>query len=449
MTRDNHLLARLSQDELIVAPDRQEWFESCLRNVVAHTRADDLLAEQMSADNEDGYWPQPDDWRAVYRPYVVKAGILQIPVFGVLLNRLAFQIGRYATGYTYIQRALQRGMADQEVKGIAFLCDSPGGEVAGNFELVDKIYAARGDKPIRAFAAEHAYSAAYSIASAADTISMTRTAGVGSIGVVTAHVDYSGAMDKEGIKVTFVYAGKHKVDGNPYQKLPDSVKARMQQRIDKLYGIFTATVARNRGIEDQAVRDTEAACYSAEEALEVGLADSIGVFEESLEAFANEVSADTGDENMGNENKTEGMVSQAALIAATEKATLDGKAAGLSEGMKAERTRINAILASDAGKARPKAALSAALNTNMTAEEASAFLGSIAEEKAETVKPETAATAKPDDKAKGANHFEDAMTKSGNPEVGADTTQNDTAKGEDENDLLSAWGMATGRKVGN
>ncbi len=68
-----------------------------------------------------------------------------------------------------------------EVKGIAFVIDSPGGHVAGNFDLVDKIFAARDVKPIRAFAAENAYSAAYSIASAAQSITVARTGGVGSI----------------------------------------------------------------------------------------------------------------------------------------------------------------------------------------------------------------------------------------------------------------------------
>ena len=70
--------------------------------------------------------------------------------------------------------------------------------VAGNFDLVDRIFAARGVKPIRAYAAESAYSAAYSIASAADDITVSRTGGVGSIGVVTVHADYSQALDAGG-----------------------------------------------------------------------------------------------------------------------------------------------------------------------------------------------------------------------------------------------------------
>src|SRR5688500_10303064 len=106
---------------------------------------------------------------------------------GVLLNRFSYQLGHCATGYTYIERAVRRGMEDPEVKGIAFICDSPGGESSGVFELCDKITAYRGTKPMRAFASDRAYSACYMVACSANSITMTRTAGVGSIGVVTMH----------------------------------------------------------------------------------------------------------------------------------------------------------------------------------------------------------------------------------------------------------------------
>src|SRR5699024_6624417 len=113
------------------------------------------------------FWFQDDDWRSSLRPYVVRDGVLQIPVKGVLLHNFPYQFGSWATGYTYIQRAFERGLDDDQVKGIALVVDSPGGEVAGNFDLVDKMYERRDEKPVRAYAAEMALSAAYSIASVA------------------------------------------------------------------------------------------------------------------------------------------------------------------------------------------------------------------------------------------------------------------------------------------
>ena len=135
---------------------------------------------------------------------------------------------------------------------------------------------------MRAFAVDHAYSAAFAIASSAHKISMTRSGGVGSVGVVTAHVDYSKMLNDFGVKVTFIFAGKHKVEGNAYEKLPAAAKARIQEKIDRIYGVFTGTVARNRKMDDQAVRATEALTYDASNAIDVGFADKVGVFEDDI-----------------------------------------------------------------------------------------------------------------------------------------------------------------------
>jgi signal peptide peptidase SppA len=272
------------------------------------------------------------------------------------------------------------------VQAIFFDIDSPGGEVAGNFELVEKIASRRGEKPMQAFANDHAYSAAYSIATASDSITLARSGGVGSVGVVTMHIDMSERMDKMGVKITFIYAGKHKVDGNPYQELPEAVKGRIQERIDRIYGEFVALVAENRGMDEQAVRDTEALTYDASNALDVGFADRIGSMQSAMAAYREAATEGT---KMATTPKTPaaenegGQITQAQLDSATETA----KAEGVAEGASGERERINAIIGSDEGKARPKAAMSAALKTDMSVDQAKAFLADLPEEKAETPAP--------------------------------------------------------------
>lgn len=418
------LIVAQLQGVVLVASDKTEWFEGCLRALSAHTKADELLSSDAMKDED--FWPAPGDWRSEFRPYNVRNGVLQIPVRGVLLNKMSYQVGGYATGYQYLEKALARGLTDDQVKGIAWVIDSPGGMVSGNFELVDKIYEARGEKPMKAFAADSAYSAAYSIASAADSIHITRSGGVGSVGVVTSHIDFSKALNDMGVKITFIHAGKHKVDGNSFNPLPKSVKDRIQQRIDKTYAVFTGTVARNRGIDDADVRATEALTYDAEAAIEVKFADKIGAFEEDLAAFEQDVSS-IGDNRMATNDKpteTAG-IPQAQHDAAVAKSFADGQI----DGVKAERTRINTILGSDEAKARPKAALSAALKTDMTVDQAKAFLGDLPEEKAETPAPKDDAQGKP-------NPFVAAMNGSDNPNVGAGN--GDTGKGKSDDDMAAA-----------
>lgn len=385
------LLESLSLTPLILSADSQQLFQSSVQYLLTHPSYETMAAESMNdlmSDDED-FWPRDsNDWRATYRPYNVKDGILQIPVMGVLLNKFSFTVGRWATGYKYIEMALKRGLADANVKGIALLIDSPGGEVAGCFELCEKIYDGRKTKPIRAFAADHAYSAAYAIASSAGILTVTKSGGVGSIGVVTAHVEYSKMMDDWGVKVTFIFAGKHKVDGNAYEELPKAVKDRIQVRIDKIYGVFTSTVARNRGMEDKDVRATEALTYDAQDGKDIGLSDRIGALEEEMVVFSTEVA--TGDEFMAVQDNVTGKkpgggdeatgIDQATHDAAVASATAEGQKAGAT----AERTRISGILASEEGQKRPKAALSFALKTDMSVEAAQAVLSDLPEEKAET-----------------------------------------------------------------
>lgn len=408
------LLSRFADSPALVSEAYTNQFEGCLSALANNPDLPKMLSEKMAAD-DDGFWPDPNSWRAAYRPYIVRDGILQIPVRGVLLSDFGWQVGSWATGYQYISRAFHRGLSDPEVKGIAFLVNSPGGEVAENFDLVDRIHTQRGVKPIRAFAYEHAYSAAYSVISTADRIDMSRTGGVGSIGVLITHIDVSKAMDNVGWKITFISAPKdgHKTDGNPYEPLTDEVRARWQKRAEALYDIFVTTVARGRGISEEAVRATKALTFTAEEAIERGLADNVAPLDDAMAAFAADLSSTKGNDTMSDTENA--AAADAAINAARAEGKTEGHAAGMKEGATAERNRINAIISSDEGKARPKAALSAALKTDMSVEQAKAFLSDLPEEKAEA--PNTGKTER--EEASNRQRFDAAMQVD-KPDVGAD-----------------------------
>lgn len=399
----NPLLARFAGEPALVAAERRDRFEACLDAVMAIEHGSAMLHEGASAD--DGFWPEPGSWKATFRPYVVVDGVLQIPVKGVLLHDFAYAVFGWATGYVYIRRAFERGMADPAVKGIALVCDSPGGEVAGCFDLVDAMHAAKGAKPVWAFAHEAAYSAAYAVASVADKIWVSRTGGVGSIGVVTAHTDVSGALEQRGVKVTFIYAGKHKVDGNSYEALPEDVQARIQARIDELYDVFVATVARNRpGLKEKAVRATEALCFTAAEATKNGLADAVGSLDDAVAAFVADLNPpDEQDEQMITPEAHEAAV--AAARADGEKSGREaGKAEGRTEGATAERGRCKAILGSEEAKDRADLASHLAFEGDLSAESAVAILG----------KAPKAATPKAEEQ----NPFVAGMRQQSNPDLG-------------------------------
>ncbi|MCC5989811.1 MAG: S49 family peptidase [Pararhodobacter sp.] len=221
-------------------------------------------------------------------PYPVVDGIAVIEIAGVLIHRGGW-IGKSSgqTSYEGITAQIEAAASDPAVRGVALEIDSFGGEVAGVFDLADRIRAIRRDKPVWAFVAEHAFSAGYALASQADRILLPRTGALGSIGVVVMHADLSGHLDQEGVRVTLIHAGSHKVDGNPYEPLPADVRDDIQREIDVLRFLFTETVAAGRAgrLSQEAALATDAATYRGVDAVAAGLADEVTDLARGFAAF--------------------------------------------------------------------------------------------------------------------------------------------------------------------
>ncbi|WP_242137027.1 S49 family peptidase [Sphingomonas sp. TREG-RG-20F-R18-01] len=435
--KTNPLMARFAGQEALVEPSQTARFESCLAEAIAHPR----YGEMASIDGSADFWTEEGSW---CRPYIVQNGILQIPVKGVLLNNFPYALGDWATGYEYIWEAFKRGCGDYvtgAVRGIALVEDTPGGMVAGCFDTVDKMIALRDQVgvPVAAFAHESAYSAGYAMALVADPgqIYVSRTGGVGSIGVVTSHMSVAGAMEKAGLVFTYISSDPSKVEGNPYQDLSPAAKARIQVRIDELYGIFVAAVARSRGLGESVIReDLKAYCYTATQAVSNGLADKIGSLEDATSAFAgflDDLSDTQGEEAMTTPVTA---VDQAAIdtavataIAAERAAAADAAATAVA----ADRERQKAITGHAEAEGRGALASHFALNTSMSVEDAVASLKAAPKESAAT--PNTTNTG-----------FTAAMDNTPNPEVGAnkdgDTTVDEArANGDDVLALIGNTGL--------
>ena len=223
------------------------------------------------------------------QPFAMIDGIAVIEIAGTLVHRGAW-IGQSSglTSYEGIAAQIGAAMSDPAVRGIALDIDSFGGEVAGAFDLADRIRAARAQKPVHAFVAEHALSAGYVLASQADRIILPRTGAVGSIGVVALHTNMSGALDQKGIAVTLIHAGDHKIDANPYQPLPEAVHDQMQRELEVVRFLFAETVAAGRGdrLSQSAALATEAAVLRGGDAIAAGLADELADPITAFRAFA-------------------------------------------------------------------------------------------------------------------------------------------------------------------
>jgi signal peptide peptidase SppA len=211
-----------------------------------------------------------------------------IPIEGTLVHKgkwLGTSSGE--TSYEGLQARVQRARRDPGVKSVVFEVDSYGGEVAGAFDTADMIAQLSSEKPTVAILTDFAFSAGYLLASAARKIVMPETGGVGSIGVIAMHVDYSAQLDKKGIKVTVISSGAHKADGSPTAPLPDAVLARVQASVDATRDMFATAVAKYRGdrLTKTAALATEALTFRGEDAVAAGLADGVGRPSEMFDSF--------------------------------------------------------------------------------------------------------------------------------------------------------------------
>ncbi|QOJ19956.1 MAG: S49 family peptidase [Gammaproteobacteria bacterium] len=321
--------------------------------------------------------------------YKIVDGVAVIPVVGTLVHRGSTPNAMSGlTGYDALSKWFQAAMNDPAVNAILLELDTPGGEVAGAFDFADQIHAARGQKPVTAMVSDLAASAGYLIASAAGEIVTTRTGRTGSVGVVTAHIDYSKALNNEGVVVTHIYSGAHKVDGHPFAPLPEEVKARWQADIQSLYQLFVQTVARNRGMTIDAVQATEALVYMGDAAVSMGFADKVSTLEATLAAMRT-----TPDRKAGRGMK----LSKPPKESRMEKDDKNNPIAGITESQldsavaqakTEERERIKAIMKAEAATGRAEMAEHLAFETGMTATDAIALLGKAPVVKTETPKTE-------------------------------------------------------------
>lgn len=433
-------LDRLHHREVLLFPADVARFQSGLESLAALTfeQGEAQMAE-MRKELSMSYGSR--DTEAPRKPFAFANGLAVIPIHGSLLNRFSGSYGG-ATGYNFIRSQLRAALADDDVKGIVFDVNSPGGEAAGCFELASEIKASRDVKPSLALVDTLCASAAYALSSAATKMSVVRSATVGSIGVLVMHADVSTLLDNLGIKISLIHSGKHKVDGNPFESLSEPVRKDIQANIDELRTEFVSAVASNRGLEEQAVFDTEARTYRGKKAVEMKLADEVASVQDAVSSFMSALPGATTTMEKSDMSTTD--QAAAAAAAAPAAAAPAAPAVDANAIRAAEQQRCSGILALDAAATNPTLAQHLAFKTSMSVDEAKSLL--------DASKP-VAAAAAAEPVAAAANPLDAAMANAnGNKPVVSPGTEpgEATAEGGANAEVLAQFAFshsaATGRK---
>lgn len=297
-----HIASRAFDRPLLLEPRRGHLFLSTLAGHIARSNLLDARLDierpTPQAYDDDGPRRQPTsslplglvEWqRGKCFAQVDRVAVLEVD--GTLVNKNgSLQPYCGMTGYDGLRTQLIAAMRDPEVRGVALYVESPGGEVAGCFDLANFIRDAAAEKPIWAIVDGMAASAAYALSSGCTRITTSSVGLVGSIGVIVAHADFSKMLKEDGIDVSLIFAGEHKADGNPYEPLPKAVRAKIQAEVDGIWDQFADLVAQGRGMASAKVKGLEAECFMGADAVAQKLADAVMPPDESLIEFIQSVS---------------------------------------------------------------------------------------------------------------------------------------------------------------
>lgn len=190
------------------------------------------------------------------------------------------------TSTTAFGRAFDAAMADDSVGAILTIGHTPGGSVFGTHELSDKIYNARGAKPLVFLSRFQADSAGYSIATAHDRLYVEPSARVGSVGTMVTHQDWSKAYEEAGVREYVIASDDAPFKGEWSESQPVSKEYldELQAMVNEYQKPFVETVARNRGVSVADVRSKfgKGRDVGSKYAVENGMADGIATLDEVL-----------------------------------------------------------------------------------------------------------------------------------------------------------------------
>lgn len=280
----------------------QPWLirENDLRGMVeiALRNKSDVMAALMKAEERraelDALQTQPmSPMQGTYNAQM-RNGVCVIECIGPVI--------RYASLFSAISGAsslqtmamdFEAALADEQCKAILFHFDSPGGEVAGISEFTEQVFAARGRKPIWSYVGQDCCSAAYWIASATDRIVTASTGVLGSIGCI-AMVHDPKAMNDGMVEIVSSQSPNKRLDPNTKEG-----RTQLQNMVDALAEVFVKDVARNRGIERDAVVNDygQGGVFVGADAVERGLADALGSFEGCITDLSGRADSDASMED--------------------------------------------------------------------------------------------------------------------------------------------------------
>ena len=188
---------------------------------------------------------------------------------------------------TEVVAQLDKARENKNIKGVLLTVNSPGGTVPPSVEVMYAVKRLKAEKPVVVYAAGTLASGSYYASCYADEIIANPGSMVGSIGVIMHGANVSELMEKIGIASQVIQAGKYKQVGTPDRAWNTAEKAELNKVIQSTYKTFVHDVAEGRGLDEKDSHlFADAHIFTASQAKEVGLVDSLGVMYDAKKRVA-------------------------------------------------------------------------------------------------------------------------------------------------------------------
>jgi protease-4 len=191
---------------------------------------------------------------------------------------------------------LETAVADPSIKAIVLRVDSPGGSVTGSAQIWEVINAI--EKPVVVSMASLAASGGYYVSAPADYIIARPDTLTGSLGVIMTVYDATELMEKVGLQVIDITSGENKAIGSMFAEMTPEQRDILETLTDESYAEFVRVISEGRGMsEEEVLALADGRVYSGRQALENGLVDQLGNFDDAI-AKAAELGGIQGEPNV-------------------------------------------------------------------------------------------------------------------------------------------------------
>ncbi|PKN30988.1 MAG: signal peptide peptidase SppA [Deltaproteobacteria bacterium HGW-Deltaproteobacteria-21] len=217
--------------------------------------------------------------------------VLLIPLRGAVSTKP--EEGIFRTKPSMVQEVvshLRKAQKDPSIKAVLLEIESPGGSVTASDVLYHELekYKEKSGAKMVTLMMSTAASGGYYVALASDRIIAHPMTLTGSVGTIFVRPNATRLMEKVGLEAEITKSGKYKDMASPFRDTQPEEKEIIRAMIEDLNSRFLELAAKKRGLKDEQYRNVATArIFTAAQAVEAGLVDSIGYMDDALREAKN------------------------------------------------------------------------------------------------------------------------------------------------------------------